>query len=113
MRRFSKGSGFSVLGDTVMITPANSGYYPSHDTLGISIRYASPGIISDLDYEFFLPGANRLYRLTDFTEIANEEKCGTKSSRMCRNTVPTVKVNNQASNTVPLGTYSSTLYIRR
>ena len=95
LRRFSKGSGFATLHDTLIINKGNSHFQRQTDTVHILHSIDSDhDITSTYDYEVFLPNASRTYRLTEVVEdIQQGKNRGTKEH--CLNPITSYKLNGQ------------------
>ncbi|RYZ85657.1 MAG: hypothetical protein EOP04_15500 [Proteobacteria bacterium] len=65
---FNRDTNFQGLVDSTTITPANSGYVTSGDTLTLGYGISTTLIKSDYDYEFYFPKIDKRYRLTKITE---------------------------------------------
>jgi len=87
-RKFEKGRDFSVLIDTILITPANIGYSFSGDTLQFSGFTADLILKSDFDYEMVLPNAGRTFRLGKIREEFQSKKWSLSTTKeMCVNPI--------------------------
>ena len=71
LRKFTKGSGFAKMIDTVSI---NSHYQIVNDTATTGSFYSTELLYSKYDYEIYIPAINKLTRITDINEPQQKEK---------------------------------------
>jgi hypothetical protein len=97
-RRFTKATNFTSSRDSFILTRQNINYQRQQDTVMIfQLPDGNDIIISDYDYEVFLPKINRLFRIS---EIVENIQYGSRSTYkvLCGNTISSYKVNGQMIN---------------
>jgi hypothetical protein len=112
LRRYQKEKGFTVVTDSLLISPANSGYDLRTDTLYITILGGSPYLVSTYNYELVVPGLSATYRLNDYTEEKKEELCMVRNQG-CRNIITSLKFNNTVIYPIRTGSGIPVIYIRK
>jgi hypothetical protein len=112
IRRYIKGLNYANLKDTILITTANSNYTYLSDTTDIFINPSLFEITSLYDYEFVLPGANKLSRLNEIDEKGHMENCSTRNLHGCRNIIVSFKLDGQVVYPKPESVGTVPLYIR-
>jgi hypothetical protein len=96
IRRFNKADNGSVsLKDTVLFNGNEVGYRLGSDSLQIFSPMPETLMMSDYDYEIAVPGAARLYSLTDIQEDYENYKDKPFSCKkdLCSNRINSFKVN--------------------
>jgi hypothetical protein len=96
LRRFSKGTNFTTLTDSIILNRSNSNFQVQHDTL--LILYGSTdgndAITADYDYQIVLPKINRVFGLSDIVEnVQYGRNNGTKE--YCLNNFTSYKIDGQ------------------
>lgn len=90
IRRFARASGFASPRDTVLLNRQHHHFNRRGDTL--LILESTAAISSYFDYEFYLPVAQRVYRLN---EIAEPQTSGRNHKTQCINPILSYRVNGQ------------------
>ena len=76
IRRFIKGTGFQSLKDTLIADSTNTFYEKTGgDTVQI-VTDPKGHVVSDFDFEIYIPSVNRLTKISAITEQFNEGLCG-------------------------------------
>ena len=110
LRRFTKGTGFAALHDSMVITQSNANLQRQHDTvLVLSSFDGNKMITSDYDFEIFLPATNSVYKLNAITEdIRYGSKAGAKI--YCINPITSYKLNGELIKADP---FYQPIYLRK
>lgn len=110
LRRFTKGTEFAALQDSVMITQSNANLQRQHDTVLVLFSFdGSQTITSDYDYEIFLPQTNRVYKLSDIRE---DKRFGSKAGQKvyCINPITSYQLNGEL---IKMNPYYQPIYLRK
>ena len=110
IRRFSKGTDFTALQDSMVITQFNANLQRQHDTMLVLFPFDGNEIItSDYDFEIFLPATNSHYKLTAITEdIRYGSKAGAKI--YCINPITSYKLDGEL---IKVSRYYQPIYLRK
>jgi hypothetical protein len=73
LRSFTKTNTGQVLRDTLLLNSERVGWQRSGDTLTFSFTNAEIFLVSDYNYEIFLPGPGTLFTVTDIKEDFNSQ----------------------------------------
>jgi len=95
IRRFTKASNFTSLKDTFLLSETSSHFQRNNDTLLVLQPIEqNNSITSTYDYEVFLPGANKLFQISDIVEniLTNNSGLGKVG---CDNTFNSYQLNGQ------------------
>ena len=95
VRRFTKGSDFTALHDSAIITNNNANLQRQFDTVRVLFNFeGNEFITSEYDFQIFLPATNNLYELTD---IAEDIRYGSKAGQKvyCINPITSYKLNGE------------------
>jgi hypothetical protein len=114
VRKFLKNGIFSIPADSFFISAANADFIVSHDTANMVSSVGLLRLVSKYDYEIYLPGANRLYRITEINEPQQEGKKNSifnNNKLLCGNTIQSYKQDGQL---VSAGTFNfDFVYIKK
>ncbi len=94
LRKFQKGSDFSVKIDTVVV---QADFKRKNDTLEISSIVYDGLLFSRYDYEVYFPNASSLYRVTNIVEEQREMKHSIFNPKKdgCINSITQLTINGQ------------------
>lgn len=76
VRRYTKGTNYQTLQDSVLIDSSNCNYIYVGDTLQLATSSLIGHITSNFDFEIFIPSVKRLIKISDITEQQSEGLCG-------------------------------------
>jgi len=95
VRKFTKMSNFTSLLDTFSLNQSNSSYRNTNDTLEVFHPFGTDnGLLSKYDYEIFLPGANRLFKISEIIEDFQSINQGLSCNKVgCMNFFKSYKMN--------------------
>jgi hypothetical protein len=95
VKKYSKGSNFAILIDSIKIDSSISIYKRRNDTLGLIITTSIAHMLSDFDYKVFIPATNTTFNITDLKE---PQETGIKNGQKvyCMNQIVSCKVNGTA-----------------
>lgn len=97
VKRYSKGSSFSNLIDSMILDASVISYRLSNDTLQWTSSSSVANLRSDFDYRILIPATGSQYQITEILEPQQE---GRKSMKKpyCRNGIVSCKVNGVETN---------------
>lgn len=95
VRKFTKMSNFTTLLDTFSLNQSNSSYRNNNDTLEVIYSFGTDnGLLSKYDYEIYLPGINRLYKISEISEEFRSINQGLSCNKSgCINSFKSYKMN--------------------
>ena len=105
--KYTKGSNFSILIDSIKIDSTIGRYFRTNDTLNLGSFLSTARLSVDYDYKILIPSVNKTYEITELLEPQLE---GRKSmyKDYCLNAIQSCKVNG-AGNKIN----HNTLYLRK
>ena len=102
IRRYKVNTNFSLLIDTLLLARNVNTFYTDKglDTSFVRISESNPFIMSTgYDYVLFFPATNTIRKISDITEIRNQQKiCVTTNGRRCFNDINSYKVDGLLGN---------------
>lgn len=103
LRKYTKGTNFSSLIDSTILSKSNSIYESSNDTLHIlTTIHGDYALDIQFDYEVYMPLANELFRINDFVEEQTEINEGISLDKVgCVNPVKSYTLNGQIISGAP------------
>lgn len=76
LRKYSRGDNFRTYLDSATITPTNTQYQFTGDTLIFVVYTGNINLVSDQDYEIYFPKIAKSYRVTKITEEQTSKNWG-------------------------------------
>ena len=94
IRKYSRNSNFTQLIDTLIADQNTISFQWKNDTLDAVRLLSNTKLLTDFDYEIFVPATNSVYKITEITEPQLE---GRKSNKkiMCINQITSCRINGQ------------------
>jgi hypothetical protein len=87
LRRYAKGTGFSTLLDTAILTAKNTVFRVNNDTLSIGADTGTVRLVSYFDYILYLPSLQRTDSISGIYETRDTEKGSHSLSCNCTNRI--------------------------
>ncbi len=85
VKRFTKGTNFQILQDSVLVDNSNCYYIQrGFDTIELATKSLIGHIKSNFDYEIDIPSLNRVSKISDIVEIQIEGSCGKCSNSIVK-----------------------------
>jgi len=100
VRKFIKMSNFISLLDTFSLNQFNSSFNTTNDTLDIRYSFGTDnGLLSKYDYEIYLPGINKLYKISEINEEFRSINQGLSCKKIgCINSIKSYRMNGELIN---------------